>query len=111
MSRSSEPKDLVSAHKGLSSGMREFLLFLFWVQELVAFCLAHIEPSHNGLGLGIPTISQRDRNFGVNPLTLAGNRKHSPLTFDLRARSGRGDDDRWCRTTGTSRFPRVGRAW
>jgi hypothetical protein len=56
--------------------MREFLLFLFWVQELVAFCLAHIEPIHNGLGLGIPTISQRDRSFGVNPLTLAGNRKH-----------------------------------
>jgi hypothetical protein len=32
-------------------------------------CLAHIEPSHTGLGLGIRTISQRDCDFEVNPMT------------------------------------------
>jgi hypothetical protein len=32
-------------------------------------CLAHIEPSHTGLGLGIRTISQRDCDFEVDPMT------------------------------------------
>jgi hypothetical protein len=31
--------------------------------------LAHIEPSHTNLGLGIRTISQCDCNFEVNPVT------------------------------------------
>lgn len=49
---------------------------LLRVQELVAFCLARIEPSYDGLGLGCSPVSERDRKISAPPFTLARNRKY-----------------------------------
>lgn len=54
--------------------MREFLLFLFWVQELVAFRFTDKKPSHDRLGLRRSPIRESNRNFGVTPITLSRNR-------------------------------------
>ena len=59
-----EIQGLVSARKGLLTGMSEFLLFLFRVQELVAFRFTDKEPSHDCLGLRSSPIRESNRSFG-----------------------------------------------
>jgi hypothetical protein len=48
--------------------MSEFVLFLIWIQELVAFRFTSKEPSHDHLWLRLPPIRESDRNFDITTI-------------------------------------------